>query len=289
LSRHASAPDRSVRKLMLAVLLGLLPGAALQALLLDASLPLRAGLAVTLALLVEALLLALRQRPLGRFLGDASAPITGLLLALLLPALTPWWTTAVAVLLALAFGKHLFGGLGDNPFNPAMVGYAAVLLLFPAQVAQPVAAPPWLALGSVLTAGAYALPAAVLAWRRQIAWQAPLALLAATALASVAEQWAAGVPAPAINPLAALSVSLVLAAGFVVTDPVTGCLAPRGRLAFGAGVGALCVWLAPWPGSADGLPFAVLAMNCLASWIDRHTRPARMPQAAPVAAATAGR
>ena len=91
----------------------------------------------------EALILRLRQRPVSFFLGDGSAALTGVLLGLSLPPLLPWWISLTAVAGAIVLAKHLYGGLGSNPFNPAMVGYALVLISFPQAMtihwAQPVA------------------------------------------------------------------------------------------------------------------------------------------------------
>lgn len=83
------------------------------------------------ALACEAAMLALRKRPPGVFLKDGSALVTALLLAVALPPYAPWWLTLVATFFALVFGKHLYGGLGQNPFNPAMLGYVVALVSFP--------------------------------------------------------------------------------------------------------------------------------------------------------------
>lgn len=79
----------------------------------------------------EALVLWLRRRPLAFFLGDYSALLTGVLLGLALPPYAPWWIAAVGTLFCIIFAKQLYGGLGQNPFNPAMVGYALLLVSFP--------------------------------------------------------------------------------------------------------------------------------------------------------------
>jgi electron transport complex protein RnfD len=88
-------------------------------------------LASVLALGFEAAILAIRKRPIGFYLRDGSALVTGVLLALALPPYAPWWLTLVAVGFAITFGKQLYGGLGQNPFNPAMLGYVVVLISFP--------------------------------------------------------------------------------------------------------------------------------------------------------------
>jgi len=86
------------------------------------------------ALAVEALVLQLRQRPIKPTLSDGSALVSATLLALALPPYCPWWLTVCAAAFALVFGKQLFGGVGKNPFNPAMLGFAMVMVTFPQQM-----------------------------------------------------------------------------------------------------------------------------------------------------------
>ena len=88
------------------------------------------------ALLLEASMLKLRQRPLAPFLTDYSVLVTGWLLAVALPPYSPWWLLLVSLLFAVVISKHLYGGLGYNPFNPAMVGYAVVLVSFPLEMTR---------------------------------------------------------------------------------------------------------------------------------------------------------
>ncbi|MFU8833333.1 MAG: RnfABCDGE type electron transport complex subunit D [Wenzhouxiangella sp.] len=89
------------------------------------------ALAVGFALVFEAAMLRARQRPVKLFLSDYSAAVTGVLFALCMPPLAPWWIAAVGMLFAIVIAKHLYGGLGYNLFNPAMVGFAAVIIAFP--------------------------------------------------------------------------------------------------------------------------------------------------------------
>jgi len=91
-------------------------------------------LACTSALAVEAAVLRLRGYPLKPALSDGSALVSATLLALALPAYCPWWLTVSAAAGAMLFGKHLYGGVGRNPFNPAMLGFALVLVCFPQQM-----------------------------------------------------------------------------------------------------------------------------------------------------------
>jgi len=87
--------------------------------------------AITAALLSEALAMRLRGRAAMPALADGSAIVTALLLALALPPLLPWWITFIGTIFAIVIAKHLYGGLGGNVFNPAMAGYVAVLVSFP--------------------------------------------------------------------------------------------------------------------------------------------------------------
>jgi electron transport complex protein RnfD len=86
------------------------------------------------ALACEALALKLRRRPLGFYLKDYSALVTAVLLCIALPPYAPWWLIAVGIASSILLAKHLYGGLGYNPFNPAMVGYVILLISFPIQM-----------------------------------------------------------------------------------------------------------------------------------------------------------
>jgi electron transport complex protein RnfD len=132
--RLGSAPHlpatNTVQRVMLKVLLALLPGIALSTWWLGPGVLLQIAIAVAFALAIEALLLRWRGRPLRPFLTDLSAPVAAVLFALCLPPWAPWWIAAVGMLAAIGLAKHLYGGLGHNVFNPAMVGYALVLVAF---------------------------------------------------------------------------------------------------------------------------------------------------------------
>jgi len=91
-------------------------------------------LASIVAVACEAAIVAVRKRPVIFYLRDYSALVTAFLLGLALPPLAPWWLVVIATVFAIAIAKHLYGGLGFNPFNPAMVGYVVVLISFPVQM-----------------------------------------------------------------------------------------------------------------------------------------------------------
>lgn len=119
---------------MLRVLLALVPGIALYAWYFGPAILVSIALASFTALATEAVMLKLRNRPIKPFLSDNSALLTAWLLALSIPSLAPWWLVVVGTAFAIAVSKHLYGGLGNNPFNPAMVGYAVLIISFPAHM-----------------------------------------------------------------------------------------------------------------------------------------------------------
>lgn len=126
----------SVSTIMLKVLLALLPGIAAYVWVYGGGILISLILASVTALAAEAVMLWLRGRPVKPFLMDGSALVTAWLLALALPPLAPWWLVVVGTLFAIVVAKQLYGGLGNNPFNPAMVGYAVLLISFPAIMTQ---------------------------------------------------------------------------------------------------------------------------------------------------------
>ncbi|OGS99950.1 MAG: electron transport complex subunit RsxD [Gallionellales bacterium RBG_16_56_9] len=132
-SPFISKPD-TVSQIMLKVLLALIPGIALYVWYFGPAILVSITLASLTALGTEALMLKLRNRPIAPFLKDNSALLTGWLLALSIPPLAPWWLIVVGTAFSIAVAKHLYGGLGNNLFNPAMIGYAVLIVSFPAQM-----------------------------------------------------------------------------------------------------------------------------------------------------------
>lgn len=129
--------DRSsVTQVMAWVLAALLPGIAVYVWLFGPGILITLSLATVTALAAEAAMLKARGYPLKPFLSDLSAIVTAWLLALSLPTLAPWWLIVTGTLFAIVVAKHLYGGLGQNIFNPAMVGYAVLIVSFPVQMTQ---------------------------------------------------------------------------------------------------------------------------------------------------------
>ena len=124
-------PLTSVAGVMQQLLLALAPGIVAYIWFFGPGILIQILLAVTFALGFEALMLTARKQPIRLFLGDWSAVVTAVLFALCVPPLAPWWIALIGMLFAIVLAKHLYGGLGQNLFNPAMVGYVVVLISFP--------------------------------------------------------------------------------------------------------------------------------------------------------------
>ena len=135
-SPHILPPAQSVTRVMALVLLGLVPATLVYAWLFGPAILINVAWAALACVGLEAIMLRLRGYPVRPYLGDLSAVLTGWLLALSMPALSPWWLTLTGCMLAIVVAKHLYGGLGQNVFNPAMVGYAGLLISFPALMTQ---------------------------------------------------------------------------------------------------------------------------------------------------------
>lgn len=136
--RIASSPythnRRSTSTIMLLVLVATLPGIAAQCWFFGWGTLIQIAIAAAVGIGAEAAILKLRKQPLGKTLGDNSALLTALLLAISIPPLAPWWVIIIGTLFAVVISKQLYGGLGQNPFNPAMVGYVVLLISFPVQM-----------------------------------------------------------------------------------------------------------------------------------------------------------
>lgn len=125
---------QQVSTIMRDVILALIPGAVCMAWFFGWGVLFNLALAATTAMGAEAVMLKLRGRAVAATLADHSALLTGLLLGLCLPPFAPWWIPVIGSLAAIVVAKHLYGGLGYNPFNPAMVGYVVLIVSFPFQM-----------------------------------------------------------------------------------------------------------------------------------------------------------
>jgi len=124
-------PDNRLQQAMKLVLLAALPGLLALFWWYGWGVLINLLLAIVAALMVEAGVARLRQQPIQPALSDGSALVSATLLAAALPPYCPWWLTVMAVASGLLFGKHIYGGVGRNPFNPAMLGFALIMVMFP--------------------------------------------------------------------------------------------------------------------------------------------------------------
>lgn len=128
--------DVSVSQVMTQVCLALIPGIAAYAWLVGPAILVQIVIASLAALLAEALMLRIQGKPLAMFLADGSAVVTAWLIALTFPPLAPWWLIVTGTVFAIVVAKQLYGGLGQNPFNPAMIAFAVCIVAFPALMSQ---------------------------------------------------------------------------------------------------------------------------------------------------------
>jgi electron transport complex protein RnfD len=297
----------SVSRIMLQVLLALVPVAAVQTWLYGPRPLWLVVIASATALACEALALWLRRRSPRPALADGSVLVTAALLALAVPPSLPVAPLVLGTAIAVLIAKHAYGGLGQNPFNPAMVGYAVLLVSFPMQMTQwPVPGAPWDAVtgataldalrtglrerytmaeifagpafGGIGATGGEWLNLAALAGglyllaRRVIRWQIPVAMLLGIAVpAALSHQLDPGAYPGAAFHLA--SGATMLGAFFIATDPVSAATSDRGRMIYGAGVGLLTWVIRSWGAYPDGVAFAVLLMNLAVPLLDRYTVP----------------
>jgi len=257
---------------------------------------------VIACLVAEAIFTHLRSRALG--LTDLSAGVTGLILGLSLPATAPWFVGCIGAVVAIGIGKMVFGGLGMNLFNPAMVGRAFVMIAFAGHLAasgyvdpaggvdiisqatpltayqQTGAAAPLNFLFWGLTNGSLGETSALacllggmyLCLRRTASWQIPAGVLISVAvIGGVANLANPGSPWTVLHHL--LGGALLFGAFFIATDPVTSPLTSKGKWIFGLGIGALVMLLRLFSGYPEGVMFAVLLMNAVTPLINRWTIP----------------
>lgn len=293
-------PARTTRWLMAQVVFALSPIAALGVLREGAHAALVLGCCLAVAWLTE--LAACRWDGRAWDPADASPLVTGLLLALTLPPSLPLGAAACGAFLAIALGKHFTGGLGTNPFNPALLARVLLQWGFPdainavpadavsaASPLQSVSTAQQAALLDLLTGapggaigevgGLVILACGLFLIARGVVNPAPPAacvgtVFVLTLLWPASAKYAGHAPWLIGNPVYhALSGGLLLAAFFFVTDPVTTPLSHRGQAAFAVLVGALTVLIrfhGPYP---EGVAYAVLLANAARPLLDDLTRP----------------
>lgn len=300
------AAGRTTRGVMLDVVVGLLPLLVAAILFYRARAVWLTVITVAGCLATEAVANRMRRRALSSLL-DGSAVVTGMILAFSLPPKLPLYMALIGGVAAIGLGKAIFGGLGHNLFNPAMVGRAFLMICFPVAMttwaepgtlatigvdavtrATPLAAAKFhndilpglwpLFIGRVggcigeTSAAACLIGGAYLLIRRTADWRQPLAMLAsATVFATIAHHFA---PERCASPVYHLnSGALLFGALFIATDYVGAPITPLGRWIFGAGAGVLVMLIRVLGGYPEGLMYAILIMNALTPLIERWTVP----------------
>lgn len=249
----------------------------------------------------EYLLQKMRKRKVQ--VGDLSSLITGILLAMVLPPATPLWMAFLGGAVSVGLGKEIFGGLGFNIFNPALLGRAFLMAAFPVAMttwskpitldAMTTATPlglakfehvitPYTSLffgnigGSLGETSALVLLAAFvyLLYAKIIDYRVPLSYIGTVIIfAGVMHVINPGKFAPALFHV--LAGGLLIGAVFMATDPVTSPVTPKGRWIFGAGCGIVTMIIRVWGGLPEGVMYSILLMNAFTPLIDRFTRPRR--------------
>lgn len=303
---HLMDAGSTTRRMMADVLLALLPVVAVSVWLFRGDAVRVVLLCVAVAYATEAAACRMRNRKLT--LSDGSVLITAILLAMGLPPQLPSFAVCLGTFVAVALGKQAFGGLGHNLFNPAMVGRAFLMACFPAAMTQwtmpstvtasqavdavsaatPLAAAKFSDefsdLGPLLTgniAGSLGETSAItivlgglwLLWRRAGDWRLTIGMLAGVGIGAIAELAVRGSEASFGLMSHLSSGGVLLAAFFIVTDPVTTPLSVRGRWCFGLFVGIVVMVIRLFAGYPEGVMFAVLLGNAVTPLINQWTMP----------------
>ena len=240
-----------------------------------------------------------------------SAVVTGVLLAFNLPASIPWWIVLIGAFVAIAVAKMTFGGLGKNPFNPALVGRVFLLIAYPVQMTSfpaPVSgaldalsgATPLAAVKHGVEAGivpmqdlllgnmpgslgevaslALVLGFVYLLWRKVITWHVPVTVLATMALFAFVVALSRGGDAallwqfPLFHILAG---GALLGSIFMATDYATSPMTVRGAVIYAVGIGAITMCIRLWGAYPEGMSFAILIMNSVTPLLNKYVKPTR--------------
>lgn len=309
-SPHAHS-RRSTPDLMKWVALCAIPGLVAQTYFFGWGTIIQLVFAIAVAVSLEALVMLVRKRSPMRALRDNSAIVTAWLLAVAIPPWSPWWIMVIGLIFAIVIAKHLYGGIGQNLFNPAMVAYVVLLISFPVQMTSwsaPVSlmsehvtfadalsliftgydfdglslqqvragvdgvtmatpldafktgihtgATPSEVLSQPMFGGlagigwqwvnlAYLVGGLVMIKKRIIQWYIPIGFLGSLALFSTV--FSLIMPGETASPIFhLLSGATMLGAFFIATDPVSASTTVKGRLIFGALIGALVFIIRSW-------------------------------------------
>lgn len=290
-SPHLKSPE-NIRSIMVDVLIALFPVALMAVFLFGYRALVTMIIAMVAAMVTEAIIL--RK---GDFFGDGSAAVTGLLLAMTLPPAPPWWMVVIGSVVAIAIGKQIYGGIGNNIFNPALVGRAVLAVSWAGHMAGSVWLKPVpldlaadavteasplatydaslgdLFIGTVsgslgeTSAIALIIGAVWLYYRGHIDWRIPGGFIGAVfILGLISGGFSMGL-------YHVLAGGVLLGALFMATDMVTSPVTKTGKIIFGVGCGVVTMLIRLYGSMPEGVTFGILLMNGVTPLIDNFTLP----------------
>jgi electron transport complex protein RnfD len=239
-------------------------------------------------------------------IGDLSAVVTGVLLAFNLPVGIPWWIVVIGALVAIGIGKMTFGGLGCNPFNPALTGRIFLLIAYPKQMIDWTTGVPDALSGSTLLESVKYAPETIhnidflqmlgghmngslgeigslalilggiyLLWRKVITWHIPVAVLGTMAIFAACVGIGKGDLVYQLPLFHILAGGALLGAIYMATDYSTSPMTHKGMIIYGVGIGLLTMIIRLWGAYPEGMSFAIFIMNAATPIINKYCRPKR--------------
>ncbi|MBR3827499.1 MAG: RnfABCDGE type electron transport complex subunit D [Alistipes sp.] len=296
----------NTRRIMGDVVLALLPALAVSTYVLGWSVLTTTAIAVAGCVAFEYLICRFLLKRAST-IGDLSAVVTGVLLAFNLPAGIPWWIVLIGSLVAIGIGKMTFGGLGCNPFNPALTGRIFLLIAYPVQMTDWTTNVPDTLSGSTILptikyqpelvskldfmqmfggnmngsmgeigALALILGGLYLLWRRVISWHIPVSILATMAIfAAIVGAGYGGSVVYELPLFHLLAGGALLGAIFMATDYSTSPMTHKGMIIYGVGIGIITMVIRLWGAYPEGMSFAIFIMNAVTPLINKYCRPKR--------------
>ena len=309
----ASAPhirtSDSVSKIMMDVIIALIPAVIVSVIVFGWSALVLCLMGMVIAEAMEIFIMKVLRKKKD-FTPDGSAAVTGLLLAMNIPAGFPWYLFIIGVLIAIGLGKHVYGGLGSNPFNPALVGRVFLVISFPTAMGTYMKPGIWKSVDSAIITGATPMGllkengvqialenhsymdmflgniggalgevsalALIIGFiylliRKHVSWHIPVAYIGTVLIISSLFYLIS--PEQYGTPLYhLLGGGLMLGALFMATDMVTSPSTVKGSLIFGMGCGIITMLIRYAGALPEGVAFSILIMNAVKPLIDKYTR-----------------
>lgn len=303
-SPHIHSADNT-RRIMGDVVLALIPALAVSTYVLGLRVLFVTFVAVASCVLFEYLISRLFLKRKAT-IGDLSAVVTGVLLAFNLPVGIPWWIVVIGALVAIGIGKMTFGGLGCNPFNPALTGRIFLLIAYPVEMTDWTTGVPDALSGSTMlpavkyhltsladvnfahlfggvmngsmgeiSAVALLVGGIYLLVRKVISWHIPVAVLGTMALFAFATAIGQGDLMWQLPLFHLMAGGAMLGAIFMATDYSTSPMTHKGMLIYGVGIGIITMVIRLWGAYPEGMSFAIFIMNAATPLINKYCRPKR--------------